>query len=163
MSVETLQIQNRSADEAVMRELRIERDLAFLVSVVGRMAHASTSRAVAATGLQAVDLLTLQLLAMRGRVLSATLAQLLGVQPSAVTPVTTRLVGAGLVSREQDANDRRRWWLTLSPHGRETLEQVYDLIDDDVFPPLDALDDDDRERLRDLLDSVLMRAGGDAS
>lgn len=143
-----------------MSELRIERDLAFLVSVVGRMAHASTSRAVAATGLQAVDLLTLQLLATRGRVLSATLAQLLGVQPSAVTPVTTRLVGSGLVSREQDRCDRRRWWLTLTPQGRNTLDEAYDLLDEDVFPPLTALADEDRERLVDLLGSVLTHAGG---
>ncbi|HET7736198.1 MAG TPA: MarR family transcriptional regulator [Nocardioidaceae bacterium] len=146
-----------------MSELRIERDLAFLVSVVGRMAHASTSRAVAATGLQAVDLLTLQLLATRGRVLSATLAQLLGVQPSAVTPVTTRLVSAGLISREQDRCDRRRWWLTLTAQGRDTLNQAYDLLDDDVFPPLTALTDDDRERLVDLLGSVLTHAGGGSS
>jgi DNA-binding MarR family transcriptional regulator len=53
-----------------------------------------------------------------------TLAGLLGVGPSAVTPLVDRLVDHGYVRREEDRQDRRITRLLLTPEGAAVLQQM---------------------------------------
>jgi DNA-binding MarR family transcriptional regulator len=53
-----------------------------------------------------------------------TLAGLLGVGPSAVTPLVDRLVDHGYVRREEDRQDRRITRLLLTPAGGSVLHQM---------------------------------------
>ena len=46
------------------------------------------------------------------------------VQPPTITAVVSALVGAGLVTREPDREDRRVSWLRLTPAGARFLERA---------------------------------------
>jgi DNA-binding MarR family transcriptional regulator len=52
------------------------------------------------------------------------LASMLGVGPSAVTPLVDRLVDHGYVRREEDKQDRRITRLLLTPEGAAVLHQM---------------------------------------
>ena len=67
---------------------------------------------------------TLVILSNRGPVNLATLAGLLGVQPSATGRMVDRLVSAGLIDRQPHPNSRRELLAALTPHGRQVVRQV---------------------------------------
>src|SRR5438034_11027273 len=52
------------------------------------------------------------------------LARELGVSPAAVVALADRLVEQGYLERVRDRDDRRIWWLRLTPSGRGVFEQV---------------------------------------
>lgn len=71
------------------------------------------------------QLKVLGLLLSQGRALSGReLAGLLGVGPSAVTPLVDRLVEHGYVHREEDMHDRRITRLTVTEGGIELLRRM---------------------------------------
>lgn len=71
------------------------------------------------------QLKVLGLLLSQGRALSGReLAGLLGVGPSAVTPLVDRLVEHGYVRREEDMHDRRITRLTVTESGIELLRRL---------------------------------------
>ncbi|OBG70925.1 MarR family transcriptional regulator [Mycobacterium sp. E2462] len=67
---------------------------------------------------------TLVILSNRGPVNLATLAGLLGVQPSATGRMVDRLVAAGLIDRLPHPTSRRELLAALTPRGREVVRQV---------------------------------------
>ncbi len=52
------------------------------------------------------------------------LAQMLGVTLSAITALVSRLHRMGLVSRERQEKDRRQVWISITPKGRQVLDNV---------------------------------------
>jgi DNA-binding MarR family transcriptional regulator len=66
----------------------------------------------------------LVILSNRGPVNLATLAGLLGVQPSAAGRMVDRLVGAGLIDRQPHPNSRRELLAALTARGREVVRRV---------------------------------------
>ncbi|MFZ1178892.1 MAG: MarR family transcriptional regulator [Mycobacterium sp.] len=67
---------------------------------------------------------TLVILSNRGPVNLATLAGLLGVQPSATGRMVDRLVAAGLIDRLPHPTSRRELLAALTKRGREVVRQV---------------------------------------
>ncbi len=67
---------------------------------------------------------TLVILANRGPVNLATLAGLLGVQPSATGRMVDRLVAAGLIDRLPHPTSRRELLAALTKRGREVVRRV---------------------------------------
>jgi DNA-binding MarR family transcriptional regulator len=67
---------------------------------------------------------TLVILSNRGPVNLATLAGLLGVQPSATGRMVDRLVAAGLIDRLPHPTSRRELLAALTKRGREVVHQV---------------------------------------
>ncbi|WP_205877729.1 MarR family transcriptional regulator [Mycobacterium camsae] len=67
---------------------------------------------------------TLVILSNRGPVNLATLATLLGVQPSATGRMVDRLVSAGLIDRMPHPTSRRELLATLTKRGREVVAKV---------------------------------------
>jgi DNA-binding MarR family transcriptional regulator len=67
---------------------------------------------------------TLVILSNRGPVNLATLAGLLGVQPSAAGRMVDRLVSAGLIDRLPHPTSRRELLATLTARGREVVREV---------------------------------------
>lgn len=67
---------------------------------------------------------TLVILSNRGPVNLATLATLLGVQPSATGRMVDRLVSAGLIDRLPHPTSRRELLAALTKRGREVVRQV---------------------------------------
>ncbi|BBX73901.1 MarR family transcriptional regulator [Mycobacterium shinjukuense] len=67
---------------------------------------------------------TLVILSTRGPINLATLASLLGVQPSATGRMVDRLVSAGLIDRLPHPTSRRELLAALTKRGREVVRQV---------------------------------------
>jgi DNA-binding MarR family transcriptional regulator len=67
---------------------------------------------------------TLVILSSRGSMNLATLAGLLGVQPSTTGRMVDRLVSAGLIDRRPHPSSRRELLVELSPHGHELVRLV---------------------------------------
>jgi DNA-binding MarR family transcriptional regulator len=67
---------------------------------------------------------TLVILSHRGPVNLATLANLLGVQPSATGRMVDRLVAAGLIDRLPHPTSRRELIAALTKRGREVVRRV---------------------------------------
>ena len=67
---------------------------------------------------------TLVILANRGPINLATLASLLGVQPSATGRMVDRLVAAGLIDRLPHPTSRRELLAALTRRGREVVRRV---------------------------------------
>jgi DNA-binding MarR family transcriptional regulator len=67
---------------------------------------------------------TLVILANRGPINLATLAGLLGVQPSATGRMVDRLVAAGLIDRQPHPTSRRELLAALTKRGREVVRRV---------------------------------------
>ncbi len=67
------------------------------------------------------QLTALHLVDQTGTIRSSALGETLGLSPSAVSRMVDGLVGRGLVTREEDAEDRRARRLGLSDEGRELL------------------------------------------
>jgi DNA-binding MarR family transcriptional regulator len=67
---------------------------------------------------------TLVILSNRGPINLATLAGLLGVQPSAAGRMVDRLLGAGLIDRLPHPNSRRELLVALTPRGRQVVHSV---------------------------------------
>ncbi len=84
-------------------------------------------------------------LAVKGRPASD-VAALLGVTPSTLTSVVDGLVGRGLVVRRTDEADRRRVVLSLSDHGRTTMERGDHVVGERLDRLLARLEPTDAER-----------------
>ncbi len=67
---------------------------------------------------------TLVILSNRGAMNLATLASLLGVQPSTTGRMVDRLVGAGLIDRLPHPRSRRELVADLTARGRDVVRQV---------------------------------------
>lgn len=67
---------------------------------------------------------TLVILSNRGSINLATLASLLGVQPSATGRMVDRLVSAGLIDRMPHPTSRRELLAALTKRGREVVRRV---------------------------------------
>ncbi|VBA38596.1 putative HTH-type transcriptional regulator [Mycobacterium innocens] len=67
---------------------------------------------------------TLVILSNRGPINLATLATLLGVQPSATGRMVDRLVGAGMIDRQPHPNSRRELLAVLTKRGRDLVRRV---------------------------------------
>lgn len=67
---------------------------------------------------------TLVILSNRGSINLATLASLLGVQPSATGRMVDRLVSAGLIDRLPHPTSRRELLAALTKRGREVVRRV---------------------------------------
>ncbi|WP_155763932.1 MarR family winged helix-turn-helix transcriptional regulator [Mycobacterium asiaticum] len=67
---------------------------------------------------------TLVILSSRGPINLATLATLLGVQPSATGRMVDRLVGAGMIDRLPHPTSRRELLAALTKRGRDVVAKV---------------------------------------
>lgn len=70
------------------------------------------------TGMTLYDCAVLMVLGMFAPLNSRELAQRMDVAPSTISVYVRRLTRKGLVRMERDQEDRRNWWLHLSPAGQ---------------------------------------------
>ncbi|MEL7132718.1 MAG: MarR family transcriptional regulator, partial [Pseudomonadota bacterium] len=105
----------------------------------------------------ALDFHTLGMLRQGVRVRASAIADELGIAPTTVSSVVSRLIKRGMITRTQSAEDRRAFDLSLTEEGRKIAEAIHrqDLRNMNLF--LSALDDDDQNRLLDILGQVARR------
>ena len=83
------------------------------------------------------------------------LGERLHIDPSNLVSFLTALEGEGLVVRRRDPADRRRHIVEITPEGSERIpvwDAPLDQLEHQLFAGLSA---DERDRLRDLLESTL--------
>lgn len=107
----------------------------------------------------ALDFHTLGILRDKQTVRASAIADALGVAPTTVSSVVSRLTKRGLIVRSQSSEDRRAYDLSLTEEGRETAEAIHsqDLRNMTLF--LSALSADDQDSLIDILGQVARHVG----
>jgi DNA-binding MarR family transcriptional regulator len=86
-------------------------------------------------------------------------ATALGVHPSTATRTCDRLVGAGLISRNDDPDDRRYLALTATDEGRQLVESVYAARRREITDALERMPVASRRRLASTLQDFAAAAG----
>ncbi|MBN1978121.1 MAG: winged helix DNA-binding protein [Anaerolineae bacterium] len=120
------------------------------------LAHAYESRMAVeetrnALGLRLSDCSVLMVLSQFAPLNSRRLSQLMDVNPGAVSLYVQRLVEMGLVQKEQDAEDRRNWQLTLTAAGQAAAQGVIGGAVEYTRDFVSALDEDEQQALHRLL------------
>lgn len=86
-------------------------------------------------------------------------ATALGVHPSTATRTCDRLVTAGLISRNDDPDDRRYLSLTATDGGRRLVDSVYAARRREVAETLERMPAASRRRLAETLQDFAAAAG----
>jgi DNA-binding MarR family transcriptional regulator len=142
-------------------------DRSFAAEVQAVLAASRVLIGVAARSLAAVeDTVTLTqvralvIVASRGPLHLAALAEDMGVHPSNATRACDRLVAAGLLDRRDNPADRRHLLLTLTDAGRELVDGVMDRRRVAIGQILQQMLPNDRAQLATVL-SRFAAAGGE--
>ena len=113
-----------------------------------RMAEEETRNTL---GLRLSDCSVLMVLGQLAPLNASRLSELMDVNPGTISVYVQRLVEMELVQKEQDAEDRRNWWLTLTDPGRAAAQGVIDGTVEYTRDFLAALDEDEQQVLHRLL------------
>jgi DNA-binding MarR family transcriptional regulator len=123
-----------------------------------RLADRAAQRDV---GLSGAQLFVLQELGKTPALSLNDLAARTRTDQSSVSVVVTRLVEAGLVSRERDTRDARRLVLTLTKGGRTLLQKAPPVAQEQMIRSFESLAPADRRRFADLFEAILADLGAD--
>lgn len=104
-----------------------------------------------ALGLKLSDCSVLMVLGQFAPLNSRQLSELMDLSPSTISVYVQRLVEMGLVRMEQDTQDRRNWWLTLTDSGRAAARGVMDGTVEYTRDFLAPLDESEQRTLHRLL------------
>ena len=123
-----------------------------------RMAREETRNTL---GLKLSDCSALMVLGQFAPINARRLSELMDVNPGTISVYVQRLVEMGLVQKEQDAEDRRNWWLTLTDVGQAAAHGVTAGAVAYTRDFLAALDEDEQQTLHRLLLKVSHGLGFD--
>ncbi|MBW2092335.1 MAG: MarR family transcriptional regulator [Deltaproteobacteria bacterium] len=82
---------------------------------------------------------------------SRQLSRVMNINPATVSQYVQRLVNKGLITKTQDKNDRRNWWLNLTEDGKKIFRETAVLIAAYTHDFLTGLDEADQRTLHRLL------------
>jgi len=119
-----------------------------------RIQKAADRALLAAADLTTAQAAVMAVVAGTGPTTQREVARQLGLNESAVTAMTARLIAMGLLERGRDENDARAWRLTLSKDGRAVLKRIekpFAAINRKLESTLDA---EDLARLADMLGRI---------
>jgi DNA-binding MarR family transcriptional regulator len=139
----------RAKAPAAQLDLIVE-TVIYLESESRRLAREASQR----LGITATQLNVLKLLDEIGELSLSELSRRLAAQNSAVTGIVDRMVQAGLVVREQSAEDRRVWRIRMTPKGQEIGARTQVLPWDLLRSALASLDRREKEQLVAILEKV---------
>jgi DNA-binding MarR family transcriptional regulator len=80
---------------------------------------------------------------------------------SSVSVVVSRLVDAGLVTRDRDSRDARRLMLNLTRSGKAMLQRAPAVAQEQIIAVIDALPPADRKQLADSLTNLVDALGAE--
>ena len=103
------------------------------------------------SGLNLSDRAVLMVLGQFAPCNSRRLSELMDINPGTISVYVQRLVKLGMIQKEQDLEDRRNWWLTLTAAGETAYQET---IAGTVFFTqefLQALSDEEQSTLHQLL------------
>jgi DNA-binding MarR family transcriptional regulator len=123
----------------------------LLLARLGQESVARFRRAVRPLNLGAQQFIVLKQLQAIGSCSQGELADALGIDYSNLAGVTGELYRRGLIERNRDEADRRRYVVELTDEGRQVLADADQAIGTGEEEMLAALDDEERDQLWELL------------
>ena len=132
---------------------------AHLLSNVGRLQSKRFTEGLVGVGLRAKEFALLNQIALAEGSSQKELGGRLGLDPSGLVATIDGLQRRELVERKPDPDDRRRYALHLTDHGRTKLDEGRALARRLADLLLDPLDENEVARLHDLLARVEAAAG----
>jgi DNA-binding MarR family transcriptional regulator len=115
-------------------------------AVIGRMGR-GLRQTQAGTELSPSQYEVLAMVSIRERVRVSDLADVLGLNPTLLSRIVGKLEDRELVSREQDADDRRVAHVSVTPKGRELHMRIRTERTDALSLALDGLAEQERDAL----------------
>ena len=103
---------------------------------------------VAAADLTAIQYTALTVLERHPGITSADLARNSFVRAQSMAEMVTYLIGRGVVTRERDETNRKKYLLSLTPEGQQVLDGLYDAVADLEARMLEGFDIGQTEILR---------------
>jgi len=128
--------------------------LGLLLARHGQFVNIEIRKAMAATGLTPRHRAVLVDLSERGPTSQQSLLETLSVDPSVLVSILNDLERQGLAERRRDPADRRRHIVEMSGQGCEVLRRIEEAVSAAEAQLFADLDDDERDRLHDLLSRV---------
>lgn len=150
--------------DRITQTIEVEPDILPVVAALDRFTAsvmAQTMTALLELNITFPQLRTLRVIERRSRTSGRQLARLLQISPASVVPLCDRLEEQGYVERVRDTDDRRIWWLQLTPAGASVLENRTAPIRSLSHPVLTALSPQDRDNLAHVLDSLAAAIASD--
>jgi DNA-binding MarR family transcriptional regulator len=126
-----------------------------------RMLRVTDRQAQAELGVSGAQLFVLTELGKKGALSLNDLASRTLTDQSSVSMVITRLVEAGLVTRDRDDRDARRLVLNLTRAGRALLQKAPPVAQERLLAVFDRLTDAERKQFADTFEEIVDSAGGD--
>lgn len=126
-----------------------------------RMLRVSDRQAQAELGVSGAQLFVLTELAKTPALSLNDLASRTLTDQSSVSVVVTRLVEAGLVTRDRDTRDGRRLVLNLTRAGRGLLQHAPAVAQQRLLAVFDRLSNDERKKFADTFEEIVENVGGD--
>jgi len=127
---------------------------AYLLARVGRGQSVRFAERVQSIGLRPKHFAVLNAIAVSDGASQQELGGRMGLDPSGLVGAIDELERMGLVARERDPADRRRYVLGLTDEGTQTLRRARRVVTESARELLSALDDDEVDTLVDLLGRV---------
>jgi DNA-binding MarR family transcriptional regulator len=138
-----------------------ERGTGFLLARLGSLAARSWTAFLTAHDLTQSQYSVLVVLKDQGPLGQRRLAQLVAVDTRNIVPVLDQMAAKGLIRREADQADRRRRTVTLTADGDALAHAVAATAASGQDDFLGVLDNEERERLNDLLQRLYGAHAGD--
>ena len=82
---------------------------------------------------------------------AAQLSNSMDINPGTISVYIQRLVKKGLVKRDQDADDRRNWWLSFTEAGQAAADDIVRSAAQYTHDFLSTLDEEEQRNLHQLL------------
>jgi DNA-binding MarR family transcriptional regulator len=126
-----------------------------------RMLRVSDRQAQAELGVSGAQLFVLTELGKTPDLSLNDLASRTLTDQSSVSVVVTRLVDAGLVTRDRDTRDARRLVLNLTRSGRALLQKAPPVAQERLLAVFDRLSNDERKQFADTFEEIIDDIGGE--
>ena len=126
-----------------------------------RMLRVSDRQAQAELGVSGAQLFVLRELGKTPSLSLNDLASRTLTDQSSVSVVVTRLVDAGLVTRDRDTRDARRLVLNLTRSGRALLQKAPPVAQERLLAIFDRLPNEERKRFADTFEAIIDNVGGE--
>ena len=138
----------------------VDRRLVLLMVRLARMAGYRLGKALTAMEMRTHEFAVLNHLSESGPLSQQELGQALRINPSNLVGLLDLLEADGLLARVRDRHDRRRHIVTLTALGRRRLMRAWEAAEAAEADLLAPLSDDERERLRGMLERLVGHACG---
>ena len=126
-----------------------------------RLLRVSDRQAQAELGISGAQLFVLTEMGKTPAMSLGDLAARTRTDQSSVSVVVTRLVEAGLVTRDRDERDARRLVLHLTRSGRALLQRAAPVAQEKLLTAFDQMPEEDRRRFADTFEEIINSVGAE--